>query len=523
MDPKRQRFIFFLLIVPLIIVGCNNDEDDYVYDYDPSDTTPPAVTYTSRSDGALDAAVNTDVLVALSEPIRAQGSLAGLLTVRAEDGTAIAGEVSYDSDKPALRFTLSQELKGGYRYVATLSGETRDLAGNPLGQPYRWKFTVDGKRRDSDAERQLQLTLDGAAYEYAIPGALMAVRTSDGRIWTTSSGYADRDQHAPMMTDMHFRIGSNTKTLVATAVLQLVDQGLVRLDDPVNQYLANEMAAYMTAYDGNQITVRQLLNHTSGIFNFTADAEWGNAFLENPEKQYDPPELLRIANRNASSPNAPVYGQFSYSNTNYVLLGLLLYNVTGVIYEDAMRLWITNPLSLVGTYAPNTGELDMMAPYSHGYWEDTSTGILYDYTRSDPSSVWASGNMVSTISDLVVWGTHLGQGTLLSAPTQAERLKFVAMSSTLEYGLGIVRDKRVNLIGHQGGMIGYTSQVYYLPEENATLAFFYNRTLALHDYSEVMTFDALKILWPARFSDLEITRAPAELRPLGTPGFLMEY
>jgi D-alanyl-D-alanine carboxypeptidase len=490
-----------------------------------TDSTAPTVTYTSRSDGAVDTAVNARVVAAFSEPVEASGTLGQAITVTRDDGTAVTGAASYDASTATLYFDPSSELAGGRTYTVQLASQLRDLAGNPL-TAYSWQFkTVVGKR-NTTTQNALQAMLDKSTAQYEIPGSTMALLSSDGTLWTAASGYADLTSRDPMTVDKLFRIGSNTKTFVGTAVLQLHDQGKVNLDAPVNTYLADEMANYMTAYDGNAITVRHLLNHTSGIFNFTVDGTWGNAFLSDAMKRYYPQELLLIANQDAHNTGAPVFGQFTYSNTNYVLLGLLLRNAGGSTYEDTVRNSVITRLGLHNTYVPNLGDAFMPAGSSHGYWEDTETSLLYDVSTRDPSTVWSSGDMISDIADLAYWGQELGKGSLLASATQQQRLSYVTMSDHLLYGLGIVRDTNANLIGHQGGMIGYTSQTYYIPDEGATIAFFYNRTLALHDYSDVMTYKALKYLWPSRYGSLPDTTTETTARrfaPVFKPGFLTEY
>jgi D-alanyl-D-alanine carboxypeptidase len=489
------------------------------------DSTAPRVTYTSRSDGAVDAAVNPRIVAAFSEPVEAATTLAQAVSVTRDDGVAVAGTASYDPASATLYFDPSGELTGGRSYTVQLSSGLRDLAGNALAA-YSWQFTTVANKRNTTTQNTLQAMLDKAAWQYAIPGASMALLSSDGSLWSAASGYASLTTREPMTADKRFRMGSNTKTYVATAVLQLADAGKVNLDAPINTYLTNEMATYMPAYDGNTITVRHLLNHTSGMYNFTVDATWGNAYMSDAMKRYYPQELLMIANAGAATPNAPVFGQFTYSNTNYVLLGLLLRNAGGSVYDDTIRSAIIEPLSFADTFVPNLGDAIMPADSSHGYWEDTETGILYDVSTKDPSTVWSSGDMISNIDDLVRWGKVLGQGSLLAPTTQEQRLSYVTMNDHLQYGLGIVRDTNANLIGHQGGMIGYTSQVYYLPDEGATIAFFYNRTLALHDYSDVMTYKALKLLWPTRYASLPDTTETATTRrygPVFKPGFLTEY
>lgn len=484
----------------------------------------PYVIYTSRNDGVVDAAVNTDIVAVMSEALDPASVTASSITVAGADGTAVTGTTEYDATRNALVFRQSQDL-APRRYVATVASTVRDTSGNPMGRAHRWTFTVNGARRDTDAQRAVQQILDKASYTYRIPGAIIAIRDDQGRTWSTTNGYADLLTRAPITTDMHFRIGSNTKTVVATLILQLADAGKLNLDAPVNTYLGAEMSAYMSAYDGSRITVRHLLNHTSGIFNFTADGAWGNAFISEPYKQYFPQELLLLANSHATATNAPVFGSFSYSNTNYVLLGLIIKKVSGMAYEEAVASGITVPYGLRNMVVPRLGDTTIPAPFSHGYWEDGETGTLHDVTVRDSSTVWASGNMISTIADLATWGELLGKGTLLTSGMQAQRLALVPMSDHLSYGLGVVKDVPANLVGHQGGMVGYTSQVYYVPDKGYTLAFFYNRTLGLHDYSDVMTYQVLDTLWPTRTRTPVAQRfAPQQIAvPMWKPGFLMEY
>lgn len=485
----------------------------------------PYVLYSSRSDGTTDAAVNTDIVAVLSTKLDPASVNDTALALVGEDHVAVAGKVEYDAARPALIFRPAQDLSGGRRYTATVSANIRDLAGHTMGRAYNWSFTVNAQRRDSDVQRSVQQILDKAAFTYQIPGSIIAVRDDQGKTWMTTNGYADLTTKAPIKTDMLFRMGSNTKTYVATLILQLADSGRLKLDDPVGKYLADEMKAYMPAYDPTKITLRHLLQHTSGINNFTIDGAWGDAFIIDPLKQYFPQELLMIANSHAKDANAPAFNTFLYSNTNYVLLAMVVKKVSGMSYEDAIANGITVPWALPMTMVPRIGDATMPGSFSHGYWEDTELGMLHDVTVKDPSTVWSSGNMLANISELARWGELLGKGALLSSSVQGQRLTYVPMSDHLAYGLGIVKDTGANLIGHQGGMIGYTSQMYYLPDKGYTMAFFYNRTLALHDYSDVMTYDAIKAYWPTRPAAQLPPLRPFDTGPGGSrkPGFLTEY
>jgi D-alanyl-D-alanine carboxypeptidase len=485
--------------------------------------TPPFVIYSSRSDGTGDAAVNTDIVAAMSEPLDPASVSATSIRVTGDDNAEVAGSTEYDPKRPALVFRPTGDL-AARRYTATVSASVRDKTGNPMGRPYSWSFTVDAARRDSSEQRSIQLVLDTAAYTFKIPGSIIAIRDDQGKTWKTTNGYADLSARAPIRSNMLFRMGSNTKTFTGTVILQLADAGKLRLDDPVNKYLSAEMHSYMPAYDGDRITIRHLLQHTSGVANFTTDPAWGSAFISEPFKQYFPQELLLIANKHALDADAPKFGSFFYSNTNYVLLGLVIRKASGMTYEEAVANGITIPLGLQDTSIPLLGDALIPSPFSRGYWEDTETGTLHDVTARDSSTVWSSGNLITSISDLARWGEVLGKGTLLSSATQAQRMQYVPMNDHLAYGLGLVKDVGFNLVGHQGGMIGYTSQVYYVPDKGYTLAFFYNRTLALHDYSDVMTYDAVKILWPTRAGSIQALQpVPATTGSARKPGFLTEY
>lgn len=462
-------------------------------------STLPFVLFSTRSDSTVDAAVNTDIVAVFSEPLDPASVTAAAVTVKGDDSALVTGTVSYDAARNAIVFKQAADL-GAQRYTATIAPTVKDAAGNAMAQAYSWKFTVNAARRDTTVQKSLQQVLDKAAYSFQIPGAIMAVRDNAGNTWTTTNGYADVSNRTPMTSNLQIRIGSNTKPFVATMILQLADEGKIALDAPIKTYINEEFLYYMPAYYNkpNVVTVRHLLNHTSGFANFTTDPGWNSAYLSEPLKTYAVGDLLRLANGQVAVPGAPVFNNFAYSNTNYVLLGLIIRNASGETYEQALSRRILLPQGLRETRAPLIGDATVPAPFTRGYWEDPDTRILKDVTQRDSSTVWASGNITTTITDLARWGEMLGRGTLVSGAMQNQRLQYKTMSASLDYGLGIVKDKGANMIGHQGGIIGYSSQVYYLPDTGYTVAFMYNRTLNLHDYSLVMTYDALDVLFPGR-------------------------
>ncbi|MFC4159106.1 serine hydrolase [Chitinimonas lacunae] len=528
------------LLLPLGLGGCNDDSGSDTPVTPPVQAQPeclgpieglavpagsPQVLYTSRSHDSIDAATNSLVVAAFTAALDPNSIDANSITVRNESGTAVTGRVRYDSTLPGIVFDPAELLAGNQRYSARLSTSIKSSTGQPLSREYCWQFKVAGARRDTEEQRQIQIIVDQSTEQYDIPGTAMSIRYPDGTTWSTTSGYADLTTRQPMTANTRFRIGSNTKPLVATAILQLAGAGRVGLDDPATKTLGPVMQTYLPTYNIAPITVRNLLQHTSGLGNFTTNQTWGTAFESQPMAFYHPYELLQYAN---NVPNRPAYGTFSYSNTNYVLLGLMLPYLSGTLYEEAVEEWVLRPHGLNGTSIPRMGDITLPTPFSRGYYVDSLTGLFSDVTIRDPSTVWSSGDVISTTEDLAKIATLLGRGTLLTPAMQQQRMQFIPFTgeSNLSYGLGIVRDNGANLIGHQGGMIGYTSQMYYVPDKDVSLSFFYNRTLAMPDYSAVMTYKVLQKLWPTRpvpASSVMLRQEAAYAGEQRRPGFLTEY
>jgi len=374
---------------------------------------------------------------------------------------------------------------------------------------------------NAETAQKLQQLLDQKVAQHKIPGAVMAVGLPGTQTWVGVSGVSNLSDNKPITAQDKFRIGSNTKTFTAMAILQLAQEGALGLDDSLAKWLPGIMPNYAGA--SNSITIRQMLQHTSGIFSFTEDGNWGNNFLTNPLYRYAPSDLIAIANSHPAY-FAPGAG-FKYSNTNYVLLALIIEKATGRAFEEEIRRRFILPLGLANTNVPFMGDSLISGNFSHGY--NNYQGQMFDYTVLDPSSTWSSGNMLSTAEDLTKWVRAVGRGDLLNEEFKKEQFTFVDMVpwENLKYGLGLVSEPANALYGHQGGIVGYSSQMYYVKDRDATIVFLYNRTFPsdIHDYSVVATYDALAILFP----DKMVVR-PAETKrfagvPAGIPGHLSEY
>ncbi|MFF5294721.1 serine hydrolase domain-containing protein [Paractinoplanes globisporus] len=301
--------------------------------------------------------------------------------------------------------------------------------------------------------RLLQEQLD-AVHAAGMPGAFAEVR--DGRrTWTPTTGYADIATGEPVRDGMRHRIGSITKTFVATTMLQLAGEHRVTLDAPIGRYLHRDLVPAALA---RQVTVRMLLNHTSGIGDYDTEV------IKTPEDlitlgrtTYTPEQLVRIG-VGAGSTNAPG-AAWSYSNTNYILAGLIIERVTGHSYRAEVSRRILRPLGLRDTYFEGA-ELDIRGPHMHAYvpWTD---GTLKDFTLYNMSWAWSAGEIVSTARDLDVFYRALLGGRLLAPPLLAQMETTVPQvpdnPAAGGYGLGLywVDLPCGRFWGHDGGTIGH--------------------------------------------------------------------
>ncbi|WP_331766304.1 serine hydrolase domain-containing protein [Embleya sp. NBC_00896] len=348
------------------------------------------------------------------------------------------------------------------------------------------------KRLSPKVRAELDRTIQQKMREAGIPGAIVGLWMPGKGDYVKSFGVADTATGAPMTERLNMRIGSETKTFTVTAMLELVDDGLIGLDDPISAYVAG-------VPDGDHITLRQLAEMRSGLFPYSADPDFVATLLADPKRPFTPEELLGYAFRH---PNLFPPGQEGqYSNTNTILLGLVVEKVSGSSLADFIRTRIAKPSHLDHTFLPRGAEFP--EPHAHGYTQQTPTGETADATDWNPSWGWAAGGMISDLQDLRKWAVDLATGTLLSPATQAERLKTLPTAiPTLKYGLGIFD---VNgWLGHNGSLPGYQSLTVYLPAQQATLVILVNSDISYQD-NELPTILAKAItgiVTPANVYDL---------------------
>ncbi|MEV0090240.1 serine hydrolase domain-containing protein [Streptomyces sp. NPDC050738] len=346
------------------------------------------------------------------------------------------------------KFRFSGRQAGGRRAAVLTAGI---LAVGLLGQPAASAVAT----RQPDTVRQglnALVEYDGVPAALASVQGLKGLKDLKGRTVTYTAGIGDLATGAKVPRDGQVRIGSNTKAFTSVLVLQLVGEGKIGLDTSIDTYLRGLVRG--DGIDGRDITVRQLLQHTSGLPNYVA-------YLDDEPRPYTPRELLdrALAHKAEFEPGK----KWAYSNTNYVLAGMLIEKVTHHSYADELDRRIIKPIGLRHTYLPAPGDSTIREAHPHGYDRDAA-GAPLDVTEFDPSWGWSAGQMISTNSDLNRFYRALLAGRLLPKAQLAQMRTTVPANyfgPGARYGLGLV-SKPLSCggvyWGHGGSTTGYETR-----------------------------------------------------------------
>jgi D-alanyl-D-alanine carboxypeptidase len=325
--------------------------------------------------------------------------------------------------------------------------------------------------------------LQAEAEELLVTGAAVLVRTADDGDWTMTYGTRTWDGSDPVDLGDHVRIGSVTKTWTGTVILQLVDEGRLALTDPVSQYVAG-------VPNGDRITIEQLLTMHSGLANYTTDPVLNEAMDTTPERVWEPEELLAMGLSQA--PSFPPGEQFEYSNTNTVLLGVIIEQLTGQPVETAFQERILDRVGMTGSKFPARADATLTQPHPQGYTYGTNVETMestvlpesvqdearagtrapMDVTDVNPSWGWTAGAGISTAADLADYVTALVDGGLLSPELQQQRLDSVAPidpddPASAAYGMALARFGP--LYGHTGELPGFNTFAGHDPDTGTTV------------------------------------------------------
>lgn len=333
-------------------------------------------------------------------------------------------------------------------------------------------------------EQHLQNVLDSLITAGAA-GVLMHYHDADGP-WLGASGVAELGTQNPVDPRGSFRIGSVTKTFTATVVLQLIGEGVLSLDDKIDRWLPGLVPA------GDAITLLHLLNHTSGLYNYTNDLPDAAGIVQDRFVHWDPLRAVSMANEHAPLFEPGVTR--SYSNTNYILLALVIEAATGRSYATEVEDRILRPLKLQQTLVPGD-DVTLPEPHAHGYMP--VDGELVDMTELNASQAWSAGGIVSTATDLNHFYAALLTGDLLRpAELQALQTTVPTEADFHTGGLGISRLSLPNLVlwGHSGGIFGYRTWSYHSADATHQVTL----SLSSTDAAPPQTYDLLVSLFDRR-------------------------
>jgi D-alanyl-D-alanine carboxypeptidase len=365
--------------------------------------------------------------------------------------------------------------------------------------------SCDTKSLNKDTQEELNAVMEEVLAESGSPGCIVGVYTPDGN-WVRAKGKADTEAGVPMKTTDLMRIGSITKSFTSTVVLQLADEGELKLDDKLSKYVPDFP-------NSDRITVYQLLSHTSGLMTWDEIESVRMGIKDNPG-EWTIEKLIKVVGEQPllSAPGS----QYHYSNINYFLLGMIIEGVTNSKLEQQIKQRIIDPLGMKKTSLPDGPTVD--GETVHGYYRDMgklvdSSGTKYA-EAINYSLAWSAGGMISTVEDLKVWAKALASGQLL-----IEAMHKVQMGTSSEMvgnppvkltnGMGMVQIDQ--WVGSNGAVAGYQCNMFYYPEKEATIITFFNK-LNPYDLEEntaeltayMANFKELsKILYPETFPGMK--------------------
>ncbi|HET9224589.1 MAG TPA: serine hydrolase, partial [Roseiflexaceae bacterium] len=343
----------------------------------------------------------------------------------------------------------------------------------------------------------LQQILDRTVADGTIPGAVLAVQIPGAEPWVGASGVRDRRTREPMEPTTNVRIASISKIFTAVVVLQLVEEGTIQLDQPISKWLPDLVP------NGDRLTVHNLLQHTTGLYDYLEDRNFVNRTYRQPDRIFAPRELVEYAVQFPPLFRPGAKGAWDYSSTNFVLLGMIVEQATGNPLAHEMRQRIFEPLGLEQTFfTPDEAIEGIMA---RGY-----SGAV-DQTKVAMSFAYATANIVSTAGDVRKFVQALLDGQLLAPETLDMMLTFVNGKGqyrmpALAYGLGIMQnqlpvgpgpDGRARpaevrtVVGHIGGFGGFRSAVWAAPQHGISIALGVNQAATDPNILATRVFDAI--------------------------------
>jgi D-alanyl-D-alanine carboxypeptidase len=384
-----------------------------------------------------------------------------------EDSRLNGRRVHSDLSLDAWRFAHQPEFPGGHFVI--LPDDEGSMSFNPA-LAYALQRALDSIR-----------TLQGVA------GVSAAVLVPGQGIWQGVSGVSSKTPPANVNPAMLFGIGSNTKAFISTTILSLVDAGMLSLDDSLRKWVP----AYPNI--AGTVTLRQLMNMTSGLFDYLNDSNaQGDSVAANPTRFWTPEQLITTF---VGPPHRSPGGAYSYCNTDYVLLGMVIRSVTGKSVSSQIRQRILTPLGLDHTY------LEVEEPYVDPVAHPWDSGVDFASlpVTAHFSTLWTAGGMMSTGENMARWVKALYEGSVITPASLGQLLTFIPAASSVTtgfewigYGLGVRQGAYFGkkVFGHVGAVMGYVSITGYLPRTGASFALLFNASEASTGRGLTALFDA---------------------------------
>jgi D-alanyl-D-alanine carboxypeptidase len=326
----------------------------------------------------------------------------------------------------------------------------------------------------SRLEDALGQLLDQERTSLDIPGMTAAIIFPDGSVWSAGSGYAEVSPARPASVDTPFVVGSISKTFVSAAIMQLADEGKLSIDDPLSNWLPDYPRA-------DQITLRMLLSHTSGVFNLYESPDYYRLVLQHLHRTWTPQDVL---DNLAGEPYCDPGACYHYSNTGFILLGLVIEHVTGEALGTVFRERFFDPLGLSVSYFQGDGPPP--ASSARGYRATKAgnvaidDGSSYRPTQSEGTVIWAAGGIVASAPNIAHWARALYGGDVVSADSLAQMTDFVFRPGHQGgyYGLGtrMRTFDGIDMEGHTGTLRAFNAAMWYLPSLDLTVVVMTNRT-----------------------------------------------
>jgi D-alanyl-D-alanine carboxypeptidase len=321
----------------------------------------------------------------------------------------------------------------------------------------------------------LQLKLDEWHKAGSFPGATLGVVLADGESFGLAVGFSDRENKIPMKPTDRMPAGSVGKTFAAATALQLIKEGKIGLDDKIEKYLGRE-PWFARLPNAKDITVRQLMNHTSGLVRYEFKEQFTKDLTANPEKAWKPAEL--VAYLLDEKPPFEAGKGWDYSDTNYIVLGMIIEKVTGRKFYDEANRRLLKPLKLTGTI-PQDGP--RLAGVVQGYagpnnpFGGTDAMLVNGKFAINPQFEWTGGGYASTAHDLARWARMIYEGQAFSPDLLPQVVDGVAapmLGRESKYGLGAIirKTQQGTSYGHSGFFPGYMTDMMYFPDHKVAVA-----------------------------------------------------